>query len=145
MTRVAPLARPVLVSAYADRADLIQALMTSCHIPWYLDGNPFTGALACLAPSNCALLLYIHLSDLLPPSHRMQSSGGSGTATAGLPTSSRSPPARWGCGSAASPRSSSALYTGTLGVGVGACCGDSRKSNRMRMLVQRRPNVSKTL
>ncbi|KAL4457761.1 hypothetical protein ABPG75_012626 [Micractinium tetrahymenae] len=42
VTKVTPIARPVLVSAFLSREDLIQALMTSCHIPFWLDGNPFT-------------------------------------------------------------------------------------------------------
>ena len=42
VTRVAPVASGLLVSDFADRADLVQALMTSCHIPFWLDGNAFT-------------------------------------------------------------------------------------------------------
>lgn len=42
VTRVTPIARPLLVSDFLSREDLIQALMTSCHIPFWLDGNPFT-------------------------------------------------------------------------------------------------------
>ncbi len=43
VTKITPIARPVLVSEFIDRPDLIQALMTSCHIPFWLDGSPFTG------------------------------------------------------------------------------------------------------
>lgn len=38
--------QPVLVSQFEDKDDLIQALMTSCHIPFWLDGrltNDFRG------------------------------------------------------------------------------------------------------
>ena len=38
--------QPVLVSQFEDKNDLIQALMTSCHIPFWLDGrltNDFRG------------------------------------------------------------------------------------------------------
>ncbi|EFN58812.1 hypothetical protein CHLNCDRAFT_56906 [Chlorella variabilis] len=42
VTKVTPIARPLLVSDFSSRADLIQALMTSCHIPFWLDGNAFT-------------------------------------------------------------------------------------------------------
>ncbi|KAL4443023.1 hypothetical protein ABPG77_008514 [Micractinium sp. CCAP 211/92] len=42
VTKVTPIARPLLVSDFLSRDDLIQALMTSCHIPFWLDGNPFT-------------------------------------------------------------------------------------------------------
>lgn len=39
VTRVTPGLSPTLVSRFADREDLIQALLTSCHIPWYFDGS----------------------------------------------------------------------------------------------------------
>jgi hypothetical protein len=41
VTKVIPIARPVLVSEWSDRNDLIESLMTSCHIPFWLDGNAF--------------------------------------------------------------------------------------------------------
>jgi hypothetical protein len=49
VTRPLPRVRGELVSDFVDRDDLIQALMTSCHIPYYLDGAPttrFRGGLA---------------------------------------------------------------------------------------------------
>lgn len=42
VTKALPYARPVLLNEYKSRDDLISALMTSCHIPWYLDGTPWT-------------------------------------------------------------------------------------------------------
>ena len=42
VTRALPYIRPKLVSQFADREDLIRALMTSCHIPYWLDGRAFT-------------------------------------------------------------------------------------------------------
>jgi Patatin-like phospholipase len=42
VTKALPYVRPVLVSDFYSRDDLIQALMTSCHIPWYLDGASVT-------------------------------------------------------------------------------------------------------
>jgi hypothetical protein len=41
VTKITPIARPLLVSSFPDRSDLIEALMTSCHIPFWLDGNAF--------------------------------------------------------------------------------------------------------
>lgn len=49
VTRVTPIARPSLVSHFHDRPDLIKALMTSCHIPLWMDGSLFTGGLAAAA------------------------------------------------------------------------------------------------
>ena len=43
VTRVSPIAQPVLLSNFQDREDLIRALLTSCHVPWWFDGNAFTG------------------------------------------------------------------------------------------------------
>lgn len=43
VTRVAPRFYPELIGQFHDRQDLISALLTSCHIPWYFDGNLFTG------------------------------------------------------------------------------------------------------
>lgn len=37
-----PRVRPVLVSEFKDREDLIQCLLTSCHIPLYMDGRLVT-------------------------------------------------------------------------------------------------------
>lgn len=42
VTKALPYAQPILISDYKDRGDLIRALMTSCHIPWYLDGASVT-------------------------------------------------------------------------------------------------------
>eukprot|EP00775_Hariotina_reticulata_P004363 gene4363-4616_t len=42
VTRLTPGLRPQLVSHFRDREDLIAALLTSCHIPWYFDGNLIT-------------------------------------------------------------------------------------------------------
>jgi hypothetical protein len=39
VTRLTPGLQPTLVSQFEDREDLIQALLTSCHIPWYFDGS----------------------------------------------------------------------------------------------------------
>lgn len=39
VTRLTPGLQPTLVSHFRDREDLIQALLTSCHIPWYFDGS----------------------------------------------------------------------------------------------------------
>jgi len=39
VTRVVPVWRPTLVSDFASREDLIEALMASAHIPLYLDGR----------------------------------------------------------------------------------------------------------
>eukprot|EP00045_Choanoeca_perplexa_P003446 m.31197 g.31197 ORF g.31197 m.31197 type:complete len:292 (-) comp12045_c0_seq1:8-883(-) len=36
---VSPTAAPELIKKFADKADLTEALITSCHIPFYLDGN----------------------------------------------------------------------------------------------------------
>jgi len=36
VTRLTPGLRPQLVSHFRDREDLIAALLTSCHIPWYV-------------------------------------------------------------------------------------------------------------
>lgn len=41
VTKITPIARPVLLSSFQDRSDLIDALMASCHIPFWLDGNAF--------------------------------------------------------------------------------------------------------
>ncbi|GBF88990.1 patatin-like phospholipase domain-containing protein [Raphidocelis subcapitata] len=41
-TRVVPYWRPHLVSQFRSRDDLIEALLTSCHIPWYFDGRWMT-------------------------------------------------------------------------------------------------------
>ncbi len=43
VTQAYPFIKPLLVSHYEDRDDLIQALLASCHIPYYLDGRPYTG------------------------------------------------------------------------------------------------------
>ena len=42
VTKALPYVRPILVSDFYSREDLIRALMTSCHIPWYLDGASVT-------------------------------------------------------------------------------------------------------
>jgi hypothetical protein len=39
MTRVVPIWRATMVSNFHSRQDLIDALLTSCHIPWYFDGR----------------------------------------------------------------------------------------------------------
>lgn len=39
VTRVTPTVYPELVSQFSSKDDLIQTLLTSCHIPWYLDGQ----------------------------------------------------------------------------------------------------------
>lgn len=42
VTKALPYVRPVLVNSYETRADLIRAMMTSSHVPWWLDGRPWT-------------------------------------------------------------------------------------------------------
>ena len=42
VTKALPYIRPLLVSDFETRGDLIRALMTSCHIPWYLTGEAYT-------------------------------------------------------------------------------------------------------
>ncbi|KAG7672396.1 hypothetical protein Ndes2526B_g09092 [Nannochloris sp. 'desiccata'] len=42
VTKALPYVKPILVSDFYSRDDLIRALMTSCHIPWYLDGESVT-------------------------------------------------------------------------------------------------------
>lgn len=42
VTRVIPTFRPELVSNYTSKQDVIQTLLTSCHIPWYFDGQLVT-------------------------------------------------------------------------------------------------------
>lgn len=42
ITRVVPYFRPWIVSEFESRDDLINALLTSCHIPWYFDGRWMT-------------------------------------------------------------------------------------------------------
>jgi hypothetical protein len=42
VTKALPYVKPILVSDFYSRNDLIRALMTSCHIPWYLDGESVT-------------------------------------------------------------------------------------------------------
>lgn len=42
VTRALPYLRPQLVTDFSSRDDLIRALMTSCHIPWYLDRQALT-------------------------------------------------------------------------------------------------------
>lgn len=110
VTRVVPLARPVLVHRFTSRDDLIQALMTSCHIPFWLDGNAFTGGRRALRARARARLgrsgrpagrgrgagaaalhastrtcLRAHPPPLppTPPTRPLQCFGASGTATAG--------------------------------------------------------------
>lgn len=41
-TRMLPVWQPKLASHFQSRDDLIEALMTSCHIPWYSDGKWMT-------------------------------------------------------------------------------------------------------
>ena len=42
VTKALPYIQPVLISEFSSRDDLISALMTSCHIPWYLNGSSYT-------------------------------------------------------------------------------------------------------
>mmetsp|Transcript_6088 Transcript_6088/g.17432 ORF Transcript_6088/g.17432 Transcript_6088/m.17432 type:complete len:512 (+) Transcript_6088:157-1692(+) len=42
ITRVWPRPTPELISDFHSRDDLIQALLTSCHVPWWLDSRPWT-------------------------------------------------------------------------------------------------------
>lgn len=42
VTKALPYVKPILVSDFYSRDDLIRALMTSCHIPWYLNGEYLT-------------------------------------------------------------------------------------------------------
>lgn len=42
VTRAWPYVKPLLISKFSDRDDLIRALMTSCHIPYWLDGKYYT-------------------------------------------------------------------------------------------------------
>lgn len=76
VTKVTPIARPVLVSDFQSREDLIQALMTSCHIPFWLDGNPFTGGGGLLAPA--ALPADQHERAPHPPSTSPEARGPAG-------------------------------------------------------------------
>lgn len=39
LTQAIPFWKPVLVSSFHSREDLISALLASCHIPWYVDGR----------------------------------------------------------------------------------------------------------
>lgn len=43
MTQALPVVRRLLVSHFEDREDLIGALLASCHVPYWLDGRPYTG------------------------------------------------------------------------------------------------------
>lgn len=42
VTRVLPSFTPELVYTFHDREDVINTLLTSCHIPWYFNGSPTT-------------------------------------------------------------------------------------------------------
>eukprot|EP01041_Mallomonas_annulata_P006810 gene6810-13796_t len=42
VTPVSPFQRSELITEFKDRADLIDACLASCHIPFFLDGKPFT-------------------------------------------------------------------------------------------------------
>ena len=42
VTRVFPGLYPELVSQFSSREDVIQTMLTSCHIPWYFDGKGTT-------------------------------------------------------------------------------------------------------
>jgi hypothetical protein len=42
VTHAVPYFRPSLVSTFRGRDDLIEALLASCHIPWYFDGRWLT-------------------------------------------------------------------------------------------------------
>lgn len=42
VTAAFPYIKPKLVSRFHDRDDLIRAVMTSCHIPYWLDNRPVT-------------------------------------------------------------------------------------------------------
>eukprot|EP00879_Flechtneria_rotunda_P000290 GHRR01000380.1.p1 GENE.GHRR01000380.1~~GHRR01000380.1.p1 ORF type:complete len:616 (+),score=201.49 GHRR01000380.1:254-2101(+) len=42
VTRLLPYWRTKIISKFESRDDLIQALLTSCHIPWYVDGRWMT-------------------------------------------------------------------------------------------------------
>lgn len=42
VTRAFPRPRNMLLSEYTSREDLIEALLTSCHIPWWFDNTLFT-------------------------------------------------------------------------------------------------------
>lgn len=42
VTRAFPRPRNMLLSEYESREDLIEALLTSCHIPWWFDNTLFT-------------------------------------------------------------------------------------------------------
>lgn len=42
VTRALPYWRPELVTHFKGRDDLVEALLTSCHIPWYFDGRWMT-------------------------------------------------------------------------------------------------------
>lgn len=49
VTRAFPFVQPLLVSEFSSKADLIEGLLASCHIPYWLDGRltiPFRGAAA---------------------------------------------------------------------------------------------------
>lgn len=43
ITKVVPYPHLQLVADFQSRTDLIQALMASCHIPYYLNGQAYTG------------------------------------------------------------------------------------------------------
>ena len=42
VTQAMPFVTPRLVSRFHSRQDLVEALMTSCHIPYWMDGTPMT-------------------------------------------------------------------------------------------------------
>jgi hypothetical protein len=42
VTKALPYVRPVLINSFETRSDLIRAMMTSSHVPWWLDGRPWT-------------------------------------------------------------------------------------------------------
>jgi hypothetical protein len=42
VTRIFPGLYPQLINEFSSREDLIQTMLTSCHIPWYFDGKGTT-------------------------------------------------------------------------------------------------------
>ena len=44
VTRALPYVKPKLVHQFHDREDLIRTILTSCHVPYWLDGQWVIGA-----------------------------------------------------------------------------------------------------
>jgi hypothetical protein len=69
VTRITPLARPSLVSEFHSRDDLIEALLASCHIPLWMNGNIFTSERGIGHGRICACL-YCHSAVARKRTHK---------------------------------------------------------------------------